>query len=171
MRANAAQYHVDADNLFLLGCSSAVRSRCFAAVAHAADHTDMDDTSLSLAPNAADVSDATRGVIDYFGAVNGQMDDGFPSTVDHHLATSPEGMMMGHRRPARSAGSARGDDRGIPYLTPELALPPVLIFHGTKDRLVNARQSASLYRRLRDVGKSAEPCIHSKAPDHGGAEF
>ena len=56
----------------------------------------MDDTSLSLAPNAADVSDATRGVIDYFGAVNGQMDNGFPSTVDHHLATSPEGMMMGH---------------------------------------------------------------------------
>ena len=85
MRANAAQYHADADNLFLSGCSSGGQVALLAAVAHAADRTDMDDTSLSLAPNAADVSDATRGVIDYFGAVNGQMDDGFPSTVDHHL--------------------------------------------------------------------------------------
>lgn len=169
MRANAAQYHVDADNLFLSGCSSGGQVALLAAVAHAADRTDMDDTSLSLAPNAADVSDATRGVIDYFGAVNGQMDDGFPSTVDHHLATSPEGMMMGHvdlrdRPDLRAAMTVES------YLTPELALPPVLIFHGTKDRLVNARQSASLYRRLRDVGKSAELYLLEGA-DHGGAEF
>lgn len=169
MRANAAQYHVDADNLFLSGCSSGGQVALLAAVAHAADRTDMDDTSLSLAPNAADVSDATRGVIDYFGAVNGQMDDGFPSTVDHHLATSPEGMMMGHvdlrdRPDLRAAMTVES------YLTPELALPPVLILHGTKDRLVNARQSASLYRRLRDVGKSAELYLLEGA-DHGGAEF
>ena len=69
------------------------------------------------------------------------------------------------------------------YLTPELALPPVLILHGTKDRLVNARQSASLYRRLRDVGKSAElyrrlrdvgksaELYLLEGADHGGAEF
>lgn len=169
VRANAAQYHADADNLFLSGCSSGGQVALLAAVAHAADRTDMDDTSLSLAPNAADVSDATRGVIDYFGAVNGQMDDGFPSTVDHHLATSPEGMMMGHvdlrdRPDLRAAMTVES------YLTPELALPPVLILHGTKDRLVNARQSASLYRRLRDVGKSAELYLLEGA-DHGGAEF
>lgn len=138
MRANAAQYHVDADNLFLSGCSSGGQVALLAAVAHAADRTDMDDTSLSLAPNAADVSDATRGVIDYFGAVNGQMDDGFPSTVDHHLATSPEGMMMGHVN-LRDRPDLRAAMTVESYLTPELALPPVLIFHGTKDRLVNAR--------------------------------
>ena len=34
----------------------------------------------------------------------------------------------------------------------------------------NARQSASLYRRLRDVGKSAELYLLEGA-DHGGAEF
>jgi len=33
-----------------------------------------------------------------------------------------------------------------------------------------ARQSASLYRRLRDVGKSAELYLLEGA-DHGGAEF
>ena len=63
MRANAAQYHADADNLFLSGCSSGGQVALLAAVAHAADRTDMDDTSLSLAPNAADVSDAPPGVI------------------------------------------------------------------------------------------------------------
>lgn len=78
-------------------------------------------------------------------------------------------MMMGHvdlrdRPDLRAAMTVES------YLTPELALPPVLIFHGTKDRLVNARQSASLYRQLRDVGKSAELYLLEGA-DHGGAEF
>ena len=40
MRANAAQYHVDADNLFLSGCSSGGQVALLAAVAHAADRTD-----------------------------------------------------------------------------------------------------------------------------------
>lgn len=35
MRANAAQYHVDADNLFLSGCSSGGQVALLAAVAHA----------------------------------------------------------------------------------------------------------------------------------------
>ncbi len=48
MRANAAQYHVDADNLFLSGCSSGGQVALLAAVAHAADRTaDMDDVAVA----------------------------------------------------------------------------------------------------------------------------
>lgn len=147
MRASAAQYHVNADNLFFSGCSSGGQVVLFAAVVHATDRTDMDGTLLSLVPNTADASDAARGAIDYFGAISDQMDNGFPSIVDRHLATSPEGTMIEHvdlydRPDLRMVMTVE------PYLMPELALPSVLIFHGTKDWLVNARQNASPYRRL-----------------------
>lgn len=169
MRANAARYHVDTDDLFLSGCSSGGEVALLAAVAQTGGRPDMDDPSLSLVPDAADVSAATRGVLDYYGAVNGQMDDGFPSTTDHHLATSPEGMLMGHID-IRDRPDLRAAMTVETYVTPELDLPPVVIFHGTKDRLVNARQSVSLYHRLRDAGKMAELYLLEGA-DHGGAEF
>lgn len=49
-------------------------------------------------------------------------------------------------------------------------LPPVLIFHGTKDRVVNCEGSAILYRRLRETGHRARLCLVTGA-DHGGPEF
>ena len=55
-------------------------------------------------------------------------------------------------------------------ITEDSDLPPVLIFHGTKDRIVNTRQSVNLYRRLKETGKEAYLYL-IRGADHGGAEF
>ena len=49
-------------------------------------------------------------------------------------------------------------------------LPPVLIFHGTKDRTVNCWESVDLYRRLKECGKETALYLVEGA-DHGGPEF
>lgn len=49
-------------------------------------------------------------------------------------------------------------------------LAPVLIFHGTKDRVVNCEGSAILYRRLKETGHPADFYL-VKGADHGGPEF
>jgi len=47
---------------------------------------------------------------------------------------------------------------------------PTLIFHGTKDMIVNCWQSVNLYRRMKAVGKDAQLYL-VKGANHGGAEF
>ena len=52
----------------------------------------------------------------------------------------------------------------------ETKLPPVLIFHGTKDRTVNCTGSAILYERLKETGHEVSFYL-VKGADHGGPEF
>ena len=49
-------------------------------------------------------------------------------------------------------------------------IPPVLIFHGTKDRTVNPAQSGDLYAKLKNTGHEAYFYL-IKGADHGRAEF
>lgn len=49
-------------------------------------------------------------------------------------------------------------------------IPPTLILHGTKNRLVNCEGSAILYRQLKKCGKDVQLYL-IKGADHGGAEF
>ena len=62
-----------------------------------------------------------------------------------------------------------GEVRREMSLTPT-PLPPVLMFHGTKDRTVNCTGSAVLYRRLKETGHDATFYL-VKGADHGGPEF
>ena len=50
------------------------------------------------------------------------------------------------------------------------ALPPVLMFHGTKDRTINPRVSVVVYNRLKQCGKDVSLYLLEGA-DHGGSEF
>ena len=55
-------------------------------------------------------------------------------------------------------------------ITEQTQIAPVLIFHGTKDRMVNTSQSVDLYRQLKKAGKQAQLYLVQGA-DHGGSEF
>lgn len=46
----------------------------------------------------------------------------------------------------------------------------MLIFHGTKDRIVNCKCSVILYERLKQTGHDATLYL-LRGADHGGAEF
>ena len=55
-------------------------------------------------------------------------------------------------------------------ITPETEIAPMLLIHGTADKVVNCRCSVNLYRKLRECGKDAVLFL-MKGSDHGGPEF
>lgn len=161
MKLHGAEYQVDVEKIFLGGSSSGGHTAIFAGIFQEGDEQDA-----SLYPG---VSAEVRGILDYYGAVNLMWEDSFPSTIEHHLPESPEGQLMGGinlREHPELCEKATAECR----ITPEGKLPPILIFHGRKDRTVNVRQSVSLYRKLKACGKEAKLYLISGA-DHGGAEF
>ena len=161
MKLHAEEYQTDAEKIFLGGNSSGGHTALFGGLMQEGDARDA-----SIYP---DVSAAVLGILDQYGAVNMMWEDSFPSTTEHHLPESPEGRLMGGvnlREHPELCEKATVECQ----ITPETKLPPVLIFHGTKDRTVNVRQSVSLYRKLKECGKEAKLYLVSGA-DHGGAEF
>ena len=161
MKKYAAQYHADANCVFLGGCSSGGHAAMFAGLLKEGDPMD--------ASQFEEIDTEVRGILNYYGAVSLLMEDGYPSTINHGLPDSAEGKMMGgvnlrEDRRLRERGSVET------YLTEEIDLAPVWIIHGTKDRIVNPEQSVRLYQKLRALGKDAE-LVLLKGADHGGAEF
>lgn len=110
-----------------------------------------------------------KGIISLYGACSVMLDDGMPSTINHHLPESPEGKQMGGV-----------NLRVYPELCRKLSvefnidedteLPPVLMFHGTKDRTINPRVSVEVYNRLKQCGKNVK-LYFLEGTDHGGSEF
>jgi dipeptidyl aminopeptidase/acylaminoacyl peptidase len=56
------------------------------------------------------------------------------------------------------------------YLARDRRLPPILIVHGSKDRLVPFGQSVMMYDALKKLDKEAE-MVQLKGADHGGTPF
>ena len=97
------------------------------------------------------------------------LDDGMPSTPNHHLPYSPEGKTMG-------GVNLREHPELCEYMSVECnvhadtPLPKVLMFHGSKDRTINPRVSVVIYQKLKSLGKDVQLYILDGA-DHGGPEF
>ena len=110
-----------------------------------------------------------KGIISFYGSSSMLLEDGMPSTLNHHLPESPEGMQMGgvnlreHPELCRKMSVECNVDENTP-------LPPVLMFHGTKDRTINPRVSVMVYNRLKQCGKDVQLYL-LKGADHGGSEF
>lgn len=161
MRANAGRFCADPSRIAVGGDSSGGHTAVFCALVK-----DGDDMDRNMFPG---VSAEIMGVLDYYGTVTLLMEDGFPTTTSHHTPRSPEGKLLGgvyvmeHRELAEAATAAT-------HITPETVLPPVCIFHGTKDRTANVMQSVELYQKLKACGKDAELYLIEGA-DHGGAGF
>ena len=85
-----------------------------------------------MKPNDAHYSCDVKGIISLYGAVDLTLPDGFPSTENHQLPDSPEGMLVGYNireiQKKRFAPSARY------YVHEDFA--PVLLLHGSKDKTV-----------------------------------
>ena len=173
MRKNAAMYHVIPDQIFLAGSSSGGHTAVFAALPGGADcsetgfgGTDPVMLDRNVFPG---ISAEVCGVLDYYGCVSIAMEDGFPTMTDRGLPGSMDTLFLSHiADDARKGLEKRAT--AVTYITPELELPPFFILHGTKDRVVNTRQSVELYDCLRQCGKQAELHLLGGA-DHGGPEY
>ena len=160
LRKQAAAYRVDPDRVAVMGDSSGGHTAVL--VGLTADQPALDT------PDFGEYSCAVRCIVDYYGPTDVSRMCERPSTMDHISPDSPEGRMIGgcdvlsHPEkvaptvPMRYIGAA--------------PLPPLLILHGSKDRLVPFHQSLLLYEAMRKAGQDAA-LYRVEGADHGGPAF
>lgn len=160
MRAHAKEYAVDPERIVIMGDSSGGHTAVYAGILH------DDDTEHNLFPG---ISAEVKGIVNYYGSTDFTFEDANPSTPNHNLPDSPEGMEMG-------GANLREDDAARETLTVKCnideatQIAPVIIFHGTKDRTVNTRCSVLLHQHLVATGHESSLYL-LRGADHGGPEF
>lgn len=161
VKKNAEKYNVDPSKIVLWGDSSGGHTALMTAVT--LDANQFDDEGQDKEPIAL------KAVIDYYGPTDISKMNKELSTWDHMSEKSPEGLLLGGANVLNSPDKVKPT---VPmnYLTANLHLPPVLIAHGSKDRLVPFGQSVLMFDALKRAKKETE-MIQLKGADHGDAAF
>ena len=160
MRVHATEYAVDPTRVAVMGDSSGGHTAVYSGIMH------DDDTPANLFPGT---SAEMSCIVNLYGSTDLDFEDSNPSTPNHNMPDSPEGMEMGginlnRNQKARELLTVR---RNISEAT---QIAPVLTFHGTKDRTVNTRCSVLLHQRLQETGHDSTLYL-LRGADHGGPEF
>lgn len=160
MRKNAQEYDVDINNIFVAGDSSGGHTAFFSQI------IEDDNEKTNLYPG---ISAKVNGIVSLYGSCSVMLDDGMPTTLNHHMPDSPEGMVMGgvDLRNNRKLCEKLSVECNI---NEDTDLPPVLMFHGTKDRVINTRVSVLVYQRLKELKKEVSFYL-IEGGDHGGPEY
>jgi acetyl esterase/lipase len=157
---HARDFQIDPRRVAMWGDSSGGHTTLMAAVA---GH----DPSFTDEPDQPPVP--IRCFVDFYGPTDlGRMDDE-PTTMAHNAVGSPESDLLGGSAlPTIPDLVHRADPRT--YLSAERPLPPILLAHGTKDRLVPFGQSILIYEALRAAGQPVE-MVKVRGAAHGGPSF
>ena len=160
MKLHADQYKVDVNRMYVGGDSSGGHAAMFSQIF-------QDDGQKSDLYQGTDAS--VKGIISFYGASSMMLQDGMPSTPNHHMPDSPEGKAMGgvNLKEHPELCEYMSVECNVSKDTP---LPKVLMFHGSKDRTINPRVSVVIYEKLKSLGKDVKLYILDGA-DHGGPEF
>jgi acetyl esterase/lipase len=110
-----------------------------------------------------------KSVIDYCAPIDISKMNDEPSIFNHVDASSPEGMLIGKKNVLENINLVE-PTIVTNYISKAKNIPPVLIFHGDKDRVVPFMQSILLYEALRDAGKDVI-FYKLEGADHNGAIF
>lgn len=161
IRKHAKKYHVDADSILAGGDSSGGHTALFCGIVK-----DGDELDHNLFPG---VSAEVKGILDYYGCASIMYEDSYPSSPDFDVADSPSGILMGGIDLSQRPDLKRKLSAEC-YFTPELKMPPTMIIHGTKDRIVGTKISANLFQEMKAKGMDVRLYLLEGA-DHGGAEF
>jgi acetyl esterase/lipase len=158
---NAAAYSIDPDRIALWGDSSG---------GHTAVMTSVTLTDPQLTDESpTDEPIKLKASVDFYGPVDVSKMNFEPSTQDHRDAQSPEGMLIGGRHVLENPDKVR-PTVPINYVDRNKEIPPFLIIHGNKDRLVPFGQSVLLYEALKQNDKSVV-MYKLDGADHGGSPF
>jgi acetyl esterase/lipase len=156
---NASTYSIDPENIVLWGDSSGGHTAAMTGVTlNNPDLSDESDEPIRL-----------KAIVDFYGPINVSKMNMEPSTQDHRDAQSPEGMLIGGLNVLEHPDKVK-PTIPITYLDKAKEVPPFLIFHGNKDRLVPFGQSVLFYNALRQSGKSVV-MYKLDGADHGGSPF
>ena len=160
MRAHAEFFSIDPEKIVVAGTSSGGHTALFTSLIQNEDSED------NLFPG---VSSETKGIINFYGSVSGMMVDDYPTTPDALAADSPVGCLLGHidLHDKLDLVKSMSVEYNVDENTP---LPPVLMFHGTKDFVVGTKVGVMLYEHLKAMGKDVTFYLVEQA-GHGGGEF
>ncbi|MBP3894253.1 MAG: alpha/beta hydrolase [Atopobiaceae bacterium] len=160
MRVHATEYAVDPTRMAVMGDSSGGHTAVYAGILH------DDEGEHNLFPGT---SGEVSCIVNLYGSTDLTFDDSNPSTPNHNLPDSPEGMEMGginlrEDRAARELLTVRCN------INEDTQIAPVINLHGTKDRTVNTKCSVYLHQRLVETGHESHLYL-LRGADHGGPEF
>ncbi len=159
MKLHYSEYKVDINKIFVGGDSSGGHAAFFSQLI-------KDEEQLNLYP---DINSEVRGIISFYGANSMMLLDGMPSTINHHLPDSPEGIFAGGINMRENIEMCKKMSVEC-NVNRDLKLPPILMFHGSKDRTINPLVSVTVYKKLKQCGFNVKLYILEGA-DHGGSEF
>ncbi|MFF0966986.1 alpha/beta hydrolase fold domain-containing protein [Streptomyces sp. NPDC003703] len=158
---NAAEFRIDPDRVVMWGDSSGGHTTVLTCLTE----TDQYFSDEPLQDEPLNI----RCFIDYYGPTDISRMNEEPSVMDHIGPGSPEGMLIGGldvlEHPERVAPTV-----AMNHVKPAPGLRPLLIVHGSKDRLVPFGQSVLLYDALREAGQPVT-FYRLAGADHGGAPF
>ena len=158
---NAATYSIDPDRIAVWGDSSGGHTAVMTGLT-------LDDAQLSdESPTAQPIQ--VKAVVDFYGPIDISKMNLEPSTQDHRNPESPEGMLIGGVDVLENPDKVK-PTVPINYLDKTKEVPPFLIIHGNKDRLVPFGQSVLLYEALKQNDKSVV-MYKLDGADHGGSAF
>lgn len=157
---HAEEYGLDKSRFSLMGNSSGAHTALLAAYTAETGKLDKKRGGLPV---------PIRSVVDFYGPTDISKMSEAPSIEDHIQPDSPEGFLIGRKNvlenPKLSARTVV-----MNQITAQHKLPPTMIVHGDKDRIVPFAQSVLLYEKLRRTGQEAVFYKLSGA-DHGGMAF
>lgn len=146
MLDHANLYHVDPKNYIAWGDSSGGHTVSLATVTE--DQQFFSDEDISTRPLSF------KACIDFYGPTDISRMNKVPSTQDHVTAHSLEGEFFGTQNIYEIPELVQKGNP-ISYINKKRKLPPFLIMHGNKDRLVPFEQSCLLYEALRSNQQDA----------------
>lgn len=161
LRKNAEKYHIDSNNIFVWGDSSGGHTALLTGITNGNSELDTKDyTNISAAVNA---------VVDYYGPTDITKMSEAPSMLEHFSKNSPEGILIGGVNVLENKEKAQKTNP-INYISNDKEIPPILIMHGSKDRIVPFQQSVLLFKALKEHNKNSA-FYQLKGADHGGPQF
>ena len=152
MKEHADEYRLDDRNLFVWGSSSGAHTALF--------------TGLHL---GNDTLPAINGIIAYCPPTDLLHLKDDPTAASKGDATSPEGLLIGGKAVWEVPEKAR-EASPLYYIREADDLPPVLLAHGTMDRVVPFSQADALANELEKYGREYEFYALRRA-DHGSWQF
>ncbi|MCS4488441.1 alpha/beta hydrolase [Streptococcus sciuri] len=143
---NKEKYHIEDERVILWGDSSGGHTVVMTAVTEELqEFSEEDNASQPL---------NILGVVDLYGPTVICRMNCQPSMGDHISAESREGQLFGGVPVLENLDQVEKANP-LNYIDSSKTLPPFLIMHGDKDRLVPFEQSVLLYDALKDAGKEA----------------
>ncbi len=161
MLNHANEYNIDSSNYLAWGDSSGAHTAVMSAMTQNEQY--FSDEDISVFPLKF------KGCIDYYGPTDIDKMNKALSTQDHVTSESLEGEFFGTRNIYEIPETVQKANP-LNYIDKNNNIPPILIMHGNKDRLVPFNQSVRFYEKLLENQKKVE-FYSIWNSDHGSDSF